>query len=71
MQFFSADAATLFLEYIYFAPDSMKKLPSNVAHNLPKPFFSVLPTDPKSAQISYFFHSTILVNLGLDMLYTL
>ena len=39
-----------------FAPENMKKPPSKVAHNRPKLFFSVLPTGPKSAQISYSFH---------------
>ena len=34
----------------------MKKLPSKVARNRPKLFFSLLPTCPKSAKISYFFH---------------
>jgi len=28
-------------------PEKMKKLPSQVAHNWPKFFFSVLPTGPK------------------------
>ena len=32
--------------------ENMKKLLSKVAHNQPKTFFSVLPTSPKSAQIS-------------------
>jgi hypothetical protein len=35
-----------------FAPKTMKKLASKVAHNRPKLFFSVLPTGPKPAQIS-------------------
>ena len=30
----------------------MKQPPSKVAHNLPKPFFSVLPIGPNPAQIS-------------------
>ena len=34
----------------------MKKRPSKVAHNQPPIFFSILPTGPKSAQISYFFN---------------
>ena len=38
MQLFSAEDATTFLKknYIFFAPENMKKLPSKVAHNLPK-----------------------------------
>ena len=30
----------------------MKKAPSKIAHNLPRPFFSVLPIGPNPAQIS-------------------
>jgi len=36
----------------FFAPENMKKTPSKVAHNQPKPFFSVLPIGPNPAQIS-------------------
>jgi hypothetical protein len=56
MQLFSVDA-TIYKNFLNrnknFAPENMKKLLSKVAHNWPKTFFSVLPTDPKSAQISY------------------
>ena len=40
MQLFIADA-TMFLKKknIFFAPENMKKLPSKVAHNWPRPFF--------------------------------
>ena len=34
----------------------MKKPASKVTHNQPQFFFSVLPTGPKSAQISYSVH---------------
>ena len=37
----------------FFAPENMKKTPSKVAHNRPTHFFSVLPTGPKSAQITF------------------
>ena len=37
---------------LFFAPENMKKTPSKVAHNWPRPFFSVLPTGPNPAQIS-------------------
>ena len=37
----------------YIGPENMKKLPSKVAHNWPKFFFSVLPTGPKPAQITF------------------
>ena len=40
------------LEIYIFAHEIMKKTPSKVAHNWPF-FFSVLPTSPKSTQISY------------------
>ena len=52
MQLSSADA-TVFLKIFFFAHENMKKSPANVAHNWPPNFFSVLPTGPKSAQISY------------------
>ena len=51
MQLSSADA-TVFKKN-NFAHENMKKSPANVAHNWPPNFFSVLPTGPKSAQISY------------------
>ena len=35
-----------------FAPENMKNPPSKVAHNRPRPFFSVLPIGPNPAQIS-------------------
>ena len=38
--------------HLIFAPENMKKLLSKVAPNRPKTFFSVLPTGPKSSQIS-------------------
>ena len=42
MQLFSADS-TMFLKIInIFFPENMKKPPSNVAHNQPTPFFTVL-----------------------------
>jgi hypothetical protein len=52
MKLFSENAkiATLFL--VFFAHENMKKLHSNVAHNRPN-FFSVLPTGPKPAQITF------------------
>ena len=31
----------------FFAPENMKKPPSKVAHNRPRPFFSVLARLPK------------------------
>ena len=40
----------------FFAPENMKKPPSKVAHNGPRPFFSVLawlPKRPKKKEISY------------------
>ena len=49
MQLFSADA-TMFKKKI--APENTKKTPSKVAHNWSRPFFSVLPTGPNTAQIS-------------------
>jgi hypothetical protein len=54
MQLFSADT-TISKKKKKISPENMKKPPTKVAYNRP-PFFSVLPTDPKSAQISYFFH---------------
>jgi hypothetical protein len=38
---------------LFFAQENMKKTPIKVAHNRPQTFFSLLPTGPKSAQISY------------------
>ena len=49
MQLFSADP-TMFKKN---GLENMKKMPSKVAHNRPKCFFSVLPTGPKQAQISF------------------
>jgi hypothetical protein len=54
MQLFSADAA-IFREK-KFDSENMKKPPPKVVYNRPTFFFSVLPTRPKSAQISYIFH---------------
>ena len=42
-----------FFKYFFFAHKNMKKPASKVAHNWPQILFSVLPTGPKSAQISY------------------
>ena len=40
MQLFSADTTMLLKKnYIFFAPENMKKPPSKVAHNRPRPFF--------------------------------
>ena len=36
----------------FFDHGNMKNPPSKVAHNRPKLFFSVLPTDPNPAQVS-------------------
>ena len=36
---------------LFFGHENMKKLPSKVAHNWSKSFFSVLPTRPKPAQL--------------------
>ena len=48
MQLFSADA-TIFKKKIKkkIVPENMKKTPSKVAHNRPRPFFSVLAWLPK------------------------
>ena len=52
MQLFSADA-TIFkkknLTFI-FAPENMKKTPSKVAHNWPRPFFSSTGLAAQTAQ---------------------
>ena len=48
MQLFSADATFFKKKYIY---ENIKNTPPEVAHNQPN-FFSVLPTGPKTAQIS-------------------
>ena len=52
MQLFSADS-TMFLKKIqhFFAPINIKKTPSKVAYNRPRPFFSVKPIGPNPAQI--------------------
>jgi hypothetical protein len=48
MQLFSADARVFLKKIkIFFAPESMKKTPSKVAHNWPTTFFSTLPTGTK------------------------
>ena len=39
MQLFSVDATMLKKDSISFAPKNMKKPPSKVAHNGPRPFF--------------------------------
>ena len=46
MQLFSADA-TIFKKKKKIGPENMKKPPSKVAHNRPRPFFSVLAWLPK------------------------
>ena len=50
MQLFSADA-TMFKKKIniFFAPENMKKTPSKVAHNRPRPFFFSTANRPKSS----------------------
>ena len=53
MQLFSADATMFSKKFNFFAPENMKKTPSKVAHNRFPVFFSVLPTDPNPAQISF------------------
>ena len=35
----------------FFGHQNLKKTASKVAHNWPKPFFSVMPTGPNPAQI--------------------
>ena len=54
MQLFSADATMFLKENLTFfcQCENMNKLASKVAHNRPQ-FYLVLPTGPKSAQISY------------------
>jgi hypothetical protein len=54
MQLFSADAKMFLRKILHFlfAPENMKKTSSKVAHNQPRPFFSVLPVGPNPAQIS-------------------
>jgi hypothetical protein len=53
MQLFSANATIFPKDFKYFfAHENMKKTLSKVAHNRPH-CFSVLPTRPKLAQISY------------------
>ena len=42
-----------FIFIYFFAHENMKKLPSKVAQNRPKLFFSVLQTSPKPAQITF------------------
>ena len=43
-QLFSANAKMFLKSFkILFAPENMKKPPSKVAYNRPRPFFSVLP----------------------------
>ena len=55
MQLLSADATMFFLKItFFFAAENMKKPASKVAHNQPKCFFPVLPTGPKSAQITFY-----------------
>ena len=53
MQLFRADTTMILRDLKkQIAYENMKKLASKTAHNWPK-LFSVLPTGPKSAQISY------------------
>ena len=54
MRLFISDTTILFKNLIYFfAHENMKKPSTKVAHNRPQFFFSLLPTGPKAAQISY------------------
>ena len=53
MQLFSADATMFFkenLRNIFFAPENMKKTPSKVAHNRPRPFFFITGLAAQTAQ---------------------
>ena len=54
MQHFSADTIISLKKFtfLFFPSEYMNKPPSKVAHNQPRPFFSVLPTDPNPAKIS-------------------
>ena len=52
MQLFSADTTMFTKKLTFFAPEIMKKPPSKVAHNRPRPFLSALPIGPNPAQIS-------------------
>ena len=54
MQLFSSDATMFLKEFktFFFATENMKRTPSKVAHNRPRPFFSVLPIGPNPARIS-------------------
>ena len=46
MQIFSADATTFSKSFrIVLAPENMKKIPSKVAQNQPRPFFYVISWD--------------------------
>ena len=62
MQLFNADTTIFKKKKLKIAPENMKKTPSKVAHNRPPIFVSVLPTGPKSAQISYSVPARLLYN---------
>ena len=54
MQFFTADAL-MFLTF-FLAPENIKKPPSKVAHNRPRPFFFNAANWPKS---QFLFHNNL------------
>ena len=53
MQLFSADGTMFFKEITFFAHKSMEKTSLKSCSKSATIFFSVLPTGPKSPQISY------------------
>ena len=61
MQLFSADA-TMFSKKIFFAHKKLKKPPSKVAHNRPKPFISQpSPTHSQQPKINFSYHKNSVV----------
>jgi hypothetical protein len=53
MQFISVDATIFKKNQLFFAPENIKKHPQKLLIIGPQFFYSVLPTGPKPAQISF------------------
>merc|ERR1712008_578653 len=61
MQLFSADA-TMFSKFFFFffSPKKLKKPPSKVAHNRPKPFFpQPSPSHSQQPKIDFSYHKNV------------
>ena len=60
MQLFSADATMFSIFFFFFAHKKLKKPPSKVAHNWPKPFIpQPSPTHSQQPKINFSYHKNV------------